>query len=159
MTEELNKKQKRFCFEYALNPNATQAAIKAGYPKQYAQSKSYLFLKNPKIQEYIKSLIADEEKYFSYSRVMSFKNLEEAQRIALNRKTIKIGKDGEILEFPNPDLASFLKAEELKGKLQGLYVDRSLNLTNLSVNSMGSVRIDDNILELKIGKETENKND
>ena len=159
MNKKLSEKQKRFCFEYALNPNAIQAAIKAGYSKQHAESKSYLFLKNPKIQEYIKELISDEERYFLYSRAMSFRNLEEVQKLALNRKTIKIGKDGEILEFPNPDLASFLKAEELKGKLNGLYVDRSLNLTSLSVNSMGNIFVDDNKLELKIGREIEEKND
>ena len=159
MTKYLNERQKRFCVAYALNPNATLAAISAGYPKEYARAKSYLFLKNPKIQKYIKELISDEEKYFFYSRVMSFKNLEEAQRLALERKIVKIGKDGQILEFPNPELASFLKAEELKGKLQGLYIDKSMNLTSLSVNSMGSVKIDNDRLELKIGREIEEKND
>lgn len=159
MDKKLSEKQKRFCFEYALNPNAKQAAIKAGYPMRYAQAKSYLFLKNPKIQEYIKELISDEERFFLYSRAMSFRNLEEVQKLALNRKTIKIGNDGEILEFSNPDLASFLKAEELKGRLNGLYVDRSLNLTSLSVNSMGSIKIDNNKLQLKTGEEAGEKND
>ena len=155
MENELSEKQKKFCVEYAIEPNITQAAIKAGYPKKYAEKKSYLFLRNPKIQSYIKELISDEEKYFFYSRMMRFKNLERAQKLALNKKTSKITKDGEIISVSNPDINAFLKAEELKGRLNGLYVERSVNITGLSVNSMGSVFIDDNKLELKIGKEIE----
>ena len=34
--EELTAKQERFCQEYALDLNATQAAIRAGYSKRNA---------------------------------------------------------------------------------------------------------------------------
>ena len=75
-----------------------------------------------------------------YSKDKSFENLEAVQQLALNRK----GKDDEI----NPDISVYLKAEELKGKLCGLYV-------------MGSVKIDGITLDIKVGEDvkTDIKND
>ncbi len=87
----------------------------------------------------------------NYSKNESFENLEAVQKMALNRK----GKDDEI----NPDISIFLKAEELKGKLCGLYNEKD-SLTH-NVNVMGSVKIDGKELEIKTGEkaETENKDD
>ena len=86
-----------------------------------------------------------------YSKNESFENLEAVQQMALNRK----GKDDEI----NPDISVFLKAEELKGKLYGLYTEKEKSAPN--INIMGNVVIDGKELELKVGEntETEQKND
>ena len=87
----------------------------------------------------------------NYSKNASFENLEAIQEMALNRK----GKDDEV----NPDISIFLKAEELKGKLCGLYADNDKN--NCEIKIMGSIKIDGTELELKVGDEvkTENEND
>ena len=50
---ELTDKQKRFCEEYLVDSNATQAAIRARYPKRSAPSIGYENLQKPKIQRYI----------------------------------------------------------------------------------------------------------
>ena len=46
-------KQKRFCDEYLIDLNATQAAIRAGYSKKTAYSIGVENLKKPEIKSYI----------------------------------------------------------------------------------------------------------
>ena len=86
---------------------------------------------------------------FKYSKNESFENLEAVQQMALNRK----GKDDEI----NPDISIFLKAEELKGKLCGLYSEKDKSISN--VNLMGSVKIDGKELQINVGESVEIKDD
>lgn len=49
----LNPKQTRFCEEYLVDLNATQAAIRAGYSKKTANEQGSRLLANVSIQEYI----------------------------------------------------------------------------------------------------------
>ena len=81
-----------------------------------------------------------------YSKQDSFDNLETVQELALNRK----GKDDEL----NPDISVFLKAEELKGKLCGLYSDKTEGKTTL--NKMGAVKIDGTTIKPKVGEDVNN---
>ena len=50
---KLTEKQKRFCDEYLINLNATQAAIKAGYSTKRASEQAYQLLQKTTVQEYI----------------------------------------------------------------------------------------------------------
>jgi phage terminase small subunit len=52
----LTEKQKRFCEEYLVDLNATQAAIRAGYSEDTARSIASENLSKPDIQEYIRVL-------------------------------------------------------------------------------------------------------
>jgi len=151
--KKLTEKQKKFCKEYVLSLNATQAAIKAGYKEHSAYSIGSENLTKPEIREYIAKLRKTEEENFYYSRSMSFKKLEEAQKMALERVFVKVTKDGEVIETPAPDTQAFLKAEELKGKLNGLYVEKTETKTDFNINCMGSVKINNKEISLKIGKE------
>lgn len=49
----LTAKQKRFCDEYLIDLNATQAAIRAGYSPKTAEQTASRLLRNVKVQEYI----------------------------------------------------------------------------------------------------------
>lgn len=49
----LTPKQKRFCEEYLIDLNATQAAIRAGYSLKTAEQTASRLLRNVKVQEYI----------------------------------------------------------------------------------------------------------
>jgi len=80
-----------------------------------------------------------------YSKQESFENLETVQELALSRK----GKDDEL----NPDISVFLKAEELKGKLYGLYSDKSE--TKMSLKKMGAVKIDGKEVKPNVGENSE----
>lgn len=53
----MNDRQKRFCEEYLIDLNATQAAIRAGYSKNTARSIANENLTKPDIQQYLKRLI------------------------------------------------------------------------------------------------------
>lgn len=52
----LNEKQLRFCQEYVIDLNATQAAIRAGYSKKTAYSQGQRLLKHDEVQERIQEI-------------------------------------------------------------------------------------------------------
>jgi phage terminase small subunit len=54
--KKLTDKQKRFCEEYLVDLNATQAAIRAGYSEKTAYSIGDENLRKPEIQTYISGL-------------------------------------------------------------------------------------------------------
>ena len=86
-----------------------------------------------------------EKKILIYSKNESFNELKAVQQMALNKK----GKDDEI----NPDISIYLKAEELKGKLCGLYSEKEQ--LSSSVNIMGSVKINGEELDINVGEKFE----
>ncbi len=53
---KLRKKQEKFCNEYLIDLNATQAAIRAGYSKATAGEMGYENLKKPHIADFISKL-------------------------------------------------------------------------------------------------------
>lgn len=53
---KLNPKQERFCQEYIIDLNATQAAIRSGYSKKTAYSIAERLLRNVEIQERLREL-------------------------------------------------------------------------------------------------------
>lgn len=57
----LTERQRRFCEHYSAIPNATQAAILAGYSERTARSIGAELLTKPDIVDYIKSLSAEAD--------------------------------------------------------------------------------------------------
>lgn len=57
---ELTEKQKRFCQEYVIDLNATQAAIRAGYSEDTADVQGSRLLGNVKVENLIKELQSDK---------------------------------------------------------------------------------------------------
>ena len=57
---DLNDKQQRFCEEYVIDLNATQAAIRAGYSEKTAYSIGNENLNKPEIQKLIEELQSDK---------------------------------------------------------------------------------------------------
>lgn len=112
----LNERQKKFVREYIKTNNATQSALSAGYSKKTAYSIGQENLKKPEIAEAIEKQLKKNVERFEYTIQDSFNNLKKAQEIALARRN-QLGES-------NPDVQSFIKAEELKGKLCGLYIDK-----------------------------------
>ena len=53
---KLTDKQTKFCQEYLIDLNATQAAIRSGYSKKTAMEQGSRLLSNVKVSEYISSL-------------------------------------------------------------------------------------------------------
>lgn len=57
----LTAKQQRFCDEYLVDLNATQAAIRAGYSKKNANNIASENLAKPNIREYIDKRLSEKE--------------------------------------------------------------------------------------------------
>lgn len=64
----MTKKQKDFCDYYIISPNATQAAIKAGYKKKTAYSIGHENLKKPEIKKYLRDIMEKKKKENSISQ-------------------------------------------------------------------------------------------
>lgn len=92
----LNPKQKRFCEEYIVDLNATQAAIRAGYSEKTAGSQAHDLLKKPEIQTYIAKL---QEKRSLRTQITADRVLEELAAIAFSNVTdaVKADKDGLVI--------------------------------------------------------------
>ena len=58
---KLTAKQQRFCDEYLIDLNATQAAIRAGYSKKTARAQGQRMLTNVDIKTHISELIRNRE--------------------------------------------------------------------------------------------------
>lgn len=71
---KLTAKQQRFCDEYLIDLNATQAAIRAGYSEKTSNEQGSRLLRNVSVKEYIavrmaekeKRLIADQDEVLKY---------------------------------------------------------------------------------------------
>lgn len=111
----MNNRQKKFVSEYIKTCNATQSAVTAGYSKKTAYSIGQENLKKPEIKEAIEKQQEKLQEKFNYTIEESFGNLKKAQEMALKRQ---------MYDKDMPDIANFIKAEELKGKLFGFYVDK-----------------------------------
>jgi phage terminase small subunit len=68
----INDKQKRFCHEYIVDYNATQAAIRAGYSERSAYNIAHNLMKNDEVQSFISSLsrAVFSETYISKARIL-----------------------------------------------------------------------------------------
>lgn len=59
---KLTAKQQRFCDEYLIDLNATQAAIRAGYSPKTAEQLAYQLLQKTSVQNHISELQKEREK-------------------------------------------------------------------------------------------------
>ena len=128
MSEKLNEdRQRKFCEYVAQGLNAYRAAIKAGYSEKYAKTDSHKLLeKNEKEIELLRPVVKETlEKEFTYSVKESFNKLCEIQELAMLQN-----ENG---NYSNLGVAA--KAEELKGKMYGVYeADNKQKAFNISVN-------------------------
>lgn len=85
----INEKQKRFCEEYLIDLNATQAAIRAGYSEKTANEQGARLLANASIQEHISELmkVRSERTLVTADRVIkelaavAFANIDDFARV------------------------------------------------------------------------------
>lgn len=122
----LTKKIKTFCEEYVKNcGNVSLSCKNAGISKATANVVLYDKKKHMQARLYINELKKVQEKAikkeFGYTAIESFKKLSNAQKMSLKMKKHVVTKNGIITLKDNPDLAAYIKSEELKGKLYGLY--------------------------------------
>lgn len=145
MATKLTAKQQRFCDEYLIDLNATQAAIRAGYSEKTARSIAAENLTKPDIQEYIQKRLAEKEdaliakqdevmKYLTSvmrrektEHVVVTLSKEESTFVpdengTMRKRTIK-EEVPEVIEIP-ARLTDANKAAELLGRAYSLYTDK-----------------------------------
>jgi len=119
MKPKLTDKQKRFCHEYMVDMNGTQAAIRAGYSKKTADVIASENLVKPKITEYLGTLKGKQEQRTEITADSILKRINELAEICLGHKPLPFDKKKFIL-----DASGANKALENLGKTKALFIDK-----------------------------------
>lgn len=129
---KLTAKQKRFCEEYIVDCNATQAAIRAGYSKKTAKQIGQENLTKPDLKKYIDEQLekihnkktADAQEVLEYlTAVMRGQHKEQTLQL--------VGEGVQSIADIDVSAKERLKAAELLGKRYGLFTDK-VNFDGLS---------------------------
>lgn len=83
---DLTPKQERFCEEYLIDMNATQAAIRAGYSSKGATVRGSELLANRKVMRYVNELRAKTQERVMVTVESLTAELDEARRIAMEQE-------------------------------------------------------------------------
>lgn len=119
----LNDKQKRFCDEYLIDLNATQAAIRAGYSKKTANEQGARLLVNVSVQEYIQERQKVVSNNLGLSHQWVLDRLKSISDRCMQAEAVMMYVDGEQVptgEFKF-DSSGANKATELIGKHLGMF--------------------------------------
>lgn len=95
----LTDKQKRFCEEYLIDLNATQAAIRAGYSPKTAEQTASRLLRNVKVQEYIakrqkelsRSTEVTQERVIRELALIAFSNTTDYAHVVEKKMKAEVG--------------------------------------------------------------------
>lgn len=105
----LTAKQKRFCDEYLIDLNATQAAIRAGYSEKTAYRTGADNLRKPQIEEYIakrqkelsRSTEITQERVIKELALIAFSNYADYAHVV--EKKMKAEVDGALVDVLDED--------------------------------------------------------
>lgn len=120
----MNARQKKFCDEYLIDCNATQAAIRAGYSPKTAKSIGQENLTKPDLKAYIEQQLEriHNEKTADAQEVLEY--LTAVMRGQHREQTLQLVGDG-VQTITDIDVSARerLKAAELIGKRYGMFKD------------------------------------
>lgn len=120
----MNARQKRFCDEYLIDCNATQAAIRAGYSPKTAKVTGAKMLTNANLKAYIDEQLEriHNEKTADAQEVLEY--LTAVMRGQHTEQTLQLIGDG-VQKIADIDVSAKerLKAAELVGKRYGMFKD------------------------------------
>lgn len=120
----MNARQKRFCDEYLIDCNATQAAIRAGYSPKTAKVTGAKMLTNANLKAYIDEQLEriHNEKTADAQEVLEY--LTAVMRGQHTEQTLQLVGDG-VQKIADIDVSAKerLKAAELIGKRYGMFKD------------------------------------
>ena len=136
---KMTAKQQRFCDEYLIDLNATQAAIRAGYSEKYANTNVTKLLQNTTIKEFIEKRMAEKQSELIADQDEVLKYLTSVMRGQTQAEVVVVENIGDYMSQARtmqkaPDEKERLKAAELLGKRYGLYTDRVNEVVDLDLN-------------------------
>ena len=140
---KLTAKQQRFCDEYLIDLNATQAAIRAGYSEKTARIIASENITKPNIKAYIQQRMDEKEKELIAGQDEVLKYLTAVMRGQSRSSVVVVESTGDFMSQARemekaPDEKERLRAAELLGKRYGLYTEK----VDVAA-SMGVVIVDD----------------
>lgn len=138
----MTDKQKRFCEEYIIDCNGTQAAIRAGYSKKAARQIADKLMSKADIRGYIDERLEQlrSEKTAEAREVLEY--LTSVMRGEHTEQVLKLSEEGgQVITDINVSEKDRLKAAELIGKRYGLFKE------NIDVSGSLPVVICDDVKE------------
>ena len=132
MFEDLSPKQEIFCLEYLVDLNATQAAIRAGYPQKSARSMGHKLLSNEKVQERLKVLFDERRARLEVTgdntikelARLAFSDLKDFARWGQRRVLVKQGK-GKRRKGVMFNFVDFINSDQVDGaQVQSVKIDK-----------------------------------
>jgi len=162
---ELTPKQERFCLEYVVDLNATQAAIRAGYAEGSAKVTASRLLSNANVAARIAELqektarkveitaeaIANELALLAFANMEDYakvggdlSKLTREQLAAIQEAVFEELEDGKVVRRTKIKLAGKRESLETLGRYLGLEVERRLNI-NVDLKD-----VDDDELDARI---------
>lgn len=133
--KKLTAKQQRFCDEYLIDMNITQAAIRAGYSTKTAYAIGQENLKKPMVKNYIEKRMAEKEAELIADQTEVMKYLTSVLRGQSESSVLArddIGAD-RVIKKP-PDEKERLKAAELLGKAHMMFTDKVQQEVDMDLN-------------------------
>lgn len=126
---KMTEKQRRFCDEYLIDLNATQAAIRAGYSPNYANTNASKLLQITTIKDFLQKRMAEKEKELIADQDEVLRYLTAVMRGQSSAEIVVVEGTGEGCSEARaiqkaPDEKERLKAAELLGKRYGLYTEK-----------------------------------
>jgi phage terminase small subunit len=116
----LNAKQRRFCLEYVVDLNATQAAIRAGYSPRTAGVIGHKLLKNAKVEH---EIAQKQQEIAGKTGINAERVLQEYGKIAFLSVKKLFDSEGNLLQVPDmPD--------EVADAIAGLDVSHRRTITD-----------------------------
>ena len=126
---KLKPKQQRFCDEYLVDLNATQAAIRAGYSEKTARVIGAENLTKPAVKEYVEKRMKEKEEALIANQDEVLKYLTSVLRGESRASVVVVESTGDFMSEARelqkaPDEKERLKAAELLGKRYSLFTDK-----------------------------------
>ena len=136
---KMTPKQQRFCDEYLIDLNATQAAIRSGYSKKTANRIATENLSKPVIKAYIAERMAEKESELIADQDEVLKYLTSVLRGKTQSEVVVVEGIGDGCSEARamqkaPDEKERLKAAELLGKRYGLYTEKVEQQMDMELN-------------------------
>ena len=139
LLDGMTAKQRRFCDEYLIDLNATQAAIRAGYSEKNARNIASENMTKPNIREYIDQRMAEKEAELIADQDEVLRYLTSVMRGSSTSEEIVVEGIGEGCSEARtmekaPSEKDRLKAAELLGKRYSLFTDRVETDVDMDLN-------------------------
>lgn len=121
---KLTPKQERFCQEYLIDLNATQAAIRSGYSEKTAMEQGYQLLQKTSVQQHIQERQKKLSDKLELTTEWVLTRLKEISDRCVQAEPVMVrNMDGQLVESGEYkfDSSGANKATELIGKHLGIF--------------------------------------